>query len=352
MPIVNLRAAVLVCLLAASATAADPDPLFADDAVLDVRIEAPIKVLMDVRPDKAYLKGTFVFSDLDGEEQRVGLKLRTRGNYRRDKSHCDFAPILLNFPKNDVYGTLLAGQNKLKLVTHCRSYDFEFEHFLLREYLSYRLFEELSEVSYRVRLLRVTYHDPHEDEGIVRYGFVIEDDKDMAKRNGLKMAKVRHVTHDDHDPARENLVHVFQYMIGNTEYSLVNPEPDRKCCHNIDLLSVTKEAPFVALPFDFDFSGVVGAAYAEPNPRYPIKTVRTRFYKGRCKNSDLLPETLELFRRKRADLFAIIDRVAGLDQTAERAMRPARSYIEKFYATIDDPDKVKKGLVEHCDQPS
>jgi len=348
----DLRVVPLFCLLAGAAQASEPAPLFSDDTALDVRIEAPMKVLMDVRPDEADLKGSFTFTDIDGEEREVSLKLRTRGNYRRDASHCDFAPIRLDFPKNDVYRTLLSGQNKLKLVTHCRNYEFEFEYYLFREYLAYRLFSELTDVSYRVRLMNVTYIDPQEDTEITRFGFVIEDDKAVAKRNGLKFAKIRHVTLDDHDRARQNLVNVFQFMIGNTEYSLTSPEPDKKCCHNIDLLSATKEAPFIAVPFDFDFSGLVSASYAEPNPRYPIKSVRTRFYKGRCANNDLLPDTLELFRRKRDDLLAIVDQVSYFDEKAASAIRPARQYVEDFYELIDDPEEVRKQLVEHCDEPS
>lgn len=347
---VELCAAMLFWALIASAEAANPGPLFADDAVLDVRIEAPIKVLMDVRPDEAYLKGAFIYTDLDGEEHSVALKLRTRGNYRRDKSHCDFAPVLLNFPKDDVYGTLLEGQNKLKLVTHCRRHEIEFERYLLREYLAYRLFAELSETSYRVRLLRVTYYDPHEDDEFTSYAYVIEDDSAVAKRNGMKKAKARRMSHDDYEPAHENLLHVFQYMIGNTAYSLVASEPDKKCCRNIDLLSATKEAPFVPVPYDFDFSGLVDADYAQPNPRYEIETVRDRYYKGRCKNNGLLPETLDRFREKRQDLFAIIDSVANLDKQAEHAMRPARSYLEEFYAIVEDPGEVQSQLVQHCAQ--
>lgn len=353
MPMPEPRAVVFACLLAGQAAAADHSaPLFGDDAVLDVRIEAPMKVLMDVRPDDAYVEGTFSYEDLDGRVRQLPLKLRTRGNYRRDKSHCDFAPLLLNFPKKMVSGTLLAGQDKLKLVTHCRSSEFRFEQYLLREYIGYRLFSELSEISYRVRLLRITYHDPYEDTELTRYGFVVEDDKAVAKRNDLQLVKVRRATRDNHDAARQNLVHVFQYMIGNTEYSLTSPEPDKNCCHNMDLLSASNEAPFIALPFDFDFSGLVDSPYAEPNPRYPIRTVRTRFYKGRCSNNARLPETLDLFQRKREDLFAVIDHVADLDKRAARAARAARRYIKKFYKVIEDPEKVRKRLVEHCDELS
>ena len=348
----DLRAVMLACLLAGSAEAADNARLFDDDAVLDVRIAAPIGVLMDVRPDEAYLKGTFTLIDSDGQEHLFPLKLRTRGNYRRDKSHCDFAPIRLNFPRNDVYNTPLAGQDKLKLVTHCRSKESKYEDYLLREYLAYRLFGALSETSYRVRLLRITYVDTQDGNNLARYGFVIEDDKAARKRSGLKKVKLRQVGHDDHDAGRQNLVHVFQYMIGNTEYSLTAPEPGKNCCHNMDLLSATKEPPYIALPFDFDFSGLVGASYAEPNPRYPIKTVSTRFYKGLCKNNALLPETLDFFQRKREDLFAIIDEIATLDEKTARAMRPARDYIEKFYKVIDDPDEVQKQLAGRCAEPS
>ena len=285
MPIPDLRAVMIACLLAGIAEAADYAPLFDSDDVLEVRIEAPFGVLMDVRPDKTYLKGTFTLTDSDGQERQFPLKLRTRGNYRREESHCDFAPIRLNFRKNDVHDTFLDGQDKLKLVTHCRTREDKYESFLLREYLAYRLFAELSDTSYRVRLLQVTYVDTQDGSDFARYGFVIEDDKAVAKRNGLKKAKLRLVRPDDHDAGRENLVHVFQYMIGNTEYSLTSPEPDKNCCHNMDLLSANKKPPFIALPFDFDFSGLVNAPYAEPNPRYPIKTVSTRFYKGRCKNN-------------------------------------------------------------------
>ena len=195
MPIPDLRAVMLACLLAGSAVAADHAPLFNDNDVLEARIEAPIGVLMDVRPDETYLKGMFTLTDLDGQEHLFPLKLRTRGNYRRAEHHCDFAPIRLNFRKNDVYDSLLDGQDKLKLVTHCRTNEPEFDDYVLREYLAYRLFAELSDTSYRVRLLHITYVDTQDGSNITRYGFVIEDDKAVAKRNGLKRVKVRRVGH-------------------------------------------------------------------------------------------------------------------------------------------------------------
>ena len=185
MPLPAILSLLYVVMLASASAASEHAPLFADDTVLDVRIEAPIGVWMDVRPDEADLKGTFAFPDLDGAERRIPLKLRTRGNYRRDKAHCDFAPIRLNFPKGGVRNTLLQGQDKLKLVTHCQTYEFRFEFYLLREYLAYRLFAELSDISYGTRLLRITYFDTEDEKELTRFGFVIEDDKAVAKRNEM-----------------------------------------------------------------------------------------------------------------------------------------------------------------------
>jgi len=73
--------------------------------LLEVTIEAPFTTLIDERPDEGYLDGIFRFTSDDQSERVLGLKLRTRGKYRRDKEHCDFPPIRLNFSTAEVVGT-------------------------------------------------------------------------------------------------------------------------------------------------------------------------------------------------------------------------------------------------------
>jgi hypothetical protein len=335
----------------ASAAPHSPDPLFADDSLLEVTIDAPFSTLMDVRPDEAQLKGSLSYTEADGSTTRLSIKLRTRGNYRRDKAHCNFAPIRLNFKKSEVRNSLFAGQDKLKLVTHCQSLESDFEKVVFLEYLAYALFRELTDISYGVRLMRITYFDTEKGSDLTRFGFVIEDDKDVAKRSGLELVEVRSIAQDDHDRRRQNLVHVFEYMIGNTEYSLFKPEPGKHCCHNADILAASGKPPYLALPYDFDFSGLVNAPYAAPNPRYPIRSVRARFYKGLCSNNDLLPETLELFRENREGFLGIINTLSGHSVTSSQAAKSAHNYIRAFYRTIDDPEKVRERLVERCLEP-
>lgn len=304
-----------------------------------------MSTLMEVRPDKTYLDGTFSYVGADGSPTKLSLKLRTRGNYRRDPEHCSFAPIRLNFRESELHGTLFEGQDKLKLVTHCRTKDGRYEQLVAREYIAYRLFQALSSASYAVRMFRITYVDIETGNSLKRLGFVIEDDESVAARNDLKIAKVDSIDPAELDRQRQNLVHVFEYMIGNTEYSFVNPEPDKDCCHNVDVLTKTGGPPYLPLPFDFDFAGLVNAPYAQPNPRYPIRHVRMRFFKGVCGNNDILPGTLQQFMSHR-DAFDDIVRDARF--LSSKSRRSIRQYLESFFRLISEPEKADEALAANC----
>ena len=342
---VILAGVTITCQSSAANEASVMAPLFADDVVLEVTITASLEKLMRERPDVEYMDGTFAYAEPDGTITTLDLKLRTRGNYRRDEEHCDFAPIRLNFRKKQLAETLFAGQDKLKLVTHCRSSEPVFEFYVLREYLAYRFYHALTPISYDVRLLRITYSDIENGESRTKLGFVIEDDDAVAERNGLDVVKISRVPPETIDRYQRNLVHVFSYMIGNTEYSLVNPEPGKDCCHNTDVLSAQGAPPYLPLPFDFDFAGIVDASYARPNPRYPIQSVRTRHYKGLCRNNDLLAETVQRFLEARNEFDQIVDQYSHLSAYSTRLVR---EYLKSFYQKIDDPDSVQEFLAERC----
>ena len=356
MPLSDLRICVAILALLAAAPCAlaqatnndtELAPLFAEHGILDVTIRAPLTTLMDVRPDEEYLSGTFSYTERDGTTKELSLKLRTRGNYRRDPEHCTFAPIRINFKQGEVAGTIFEGQDKLKIVTHCRAQDKRYEQLVAREYMTYRLLQELTRMSYAVRIFRITYVDTENGEDLTRLAFAIEDDEAVANRNGLRVVKVKSVQPEQLDRHRQNFVHVFEYMIGNTEYSFVNPEPDKDCCHNMDMLSVTGEPPYLPLPFDHDFSGMVNAPYAQPNPRYPIRIVRTRFYKGVCANNDILPATLQLFLDQRS---AVEKAVSEATFLSGRSRRSVRQYLKDFFDKISRSERVRRELLEQCNE--
>jgi hypothetical protein len=165
------------------ASKADASPLFDSHTVLNIRIEAPLTQLMRERPDEDYLDGKLSYTDAAGAAHTLDLKLRTRGEYRRQRKTCSFAPIRLNFRKKQVAETVFAGQDKLKLITHCKTGSDRYEQLVLKEYLAYRSLQILTDKSFSTRLLRVTYVDSDDDgKSITRFGFVVEDEKDVGDR--------------------------------------------------------------------------------------------------------------------------------------------------------------------------
>jgi hypothetical protein len=324
----------------------DVAPLFAGHAPLQVTIEAPLTTLMRDRPDKEYLEGTFTFTGDNGVMHTLDLKLRTRGKYRREERHCEFAPIRLNFRKKQVVDTVFAGQDKLKLVTHCKTNSSRYEQLVLREYLAYRFLNVMTNKSYGVRLLQINYIDTEGAEPMTKFGFVIEDEDDVVKRNAMHSVKTGDISRDDLDPAQQNLVNVFQYMIGNTEYSLLRAEPDEYCCHNIDVLSATKGAPFTPLAYDFDFAGIVNAPYAEPNPRYRLRDVRQRLYKGLCKNNELLSGTFQQFLDNKDAIYGLVNDLVMLSDGSRKYVT---SYLDKSFDHISQPKTVDARFIGKCD---
>ena len=338
---------VLSAPIAAQSTNDDagPRPLFANHDVLSVRIEAPLKTLLKERPDVEYLDSTFSYVDAAGEVHKLDLKLRTRGKYRRKKSTCNFPPIRLNFRKKQVEGTEFAGQDKLKLVTHCQTRRKNFEQLVLREYLAYRIMQVLSDESFGARMMRITYIDTEDDgKQITKYGFVIEDEDDIGERIGLVAAEVRGIKAHELNPQQANLVSVYEYLIGNTDFSLILGPTGTSCCHNAVLYS-NGGPPYTPIPYDLDFAGIVDAPYAEPNPRFKIRSVKTRVYRGRCINNELLDGTFAYFLEKEPEIRNLVAELEGLD---DKNTKEVTRYLDSFFEDITNPKAKERKFIGKC----
>ena len=320
-------------------------PLFQNQDTLRVRIEAPLSTLMNERSDTEYLDGTFAYTDAAGQEVKLDLKLRTRGRYRRQATTCDLPPIRLNFPKKQVEGTEFAGQDKLKLVTHCQENRDRYEQYVLKEYLAYRILNTVTDSSFRARLLSIDYVDTdRKNEVDTRYGFVIEDDELLAERIGMTVLKVPNIRYGQVDEAQGALVAVFQYLIGNTDFSMYAGAKDDDCCHNI-VLFVKETKGYLPIPYDFDFSGLVNATYAEPNPKLPIKKVTRRLYRGMCEHNAHVDAALATFREKEAAIRELVTSMEALD---EGMRKEALKFIDRFYKDTATPESVDRSLIRRC----
>jgi len=332
----------------AAQTAADEvefRPLFKSHDMLTVRIEAPLTTLMRQRPEDEYLDGTFSYTDSAGQDVALDLKLRTRGRFRRQKSTCNFTPIRLNFGKKQVADTEFAGQDKLKLVTHCQTRKKNFDQLVLREYLAYRILQTLTDKSFGARLMQITYVNTEKDgDSYTKYGFVIEDNDDIGIRIGMTEAETRGIKAKELDGKQANLISVYEYLIANTDFSLILGPPDDNCCHNAVLFS-SGGAPYTPIPYDFDFSGLVNAPYAEPNPRLKIRSVTRRLYRGRCMNNELLDGTFAYFLDQEAEIRSLVTDLQALDDKNRKSIT---KFLDGFFKDISDPKAKERKFVKKC----
>jgi len=303
-----------------------------------------MRTLVNKRPNEEELPGKFQFSSDSGETIEFDVQVRTRGHFRRKKETCALPPLRLNFKASQTKNTLFHKQDKVKLVTHCRS-QAKYEQTVLREYLAYKVLSVLTDNSYQVRLLRITYVDTdRKRKEETRLGFIIEHRDRLSKRINRPRVEIRKAKLTELDPAYTNLSSVFQYMIGNTDYSPVLGPADDICCHNAVLFGNENEL-FRPIPYDFDHAGFVDAPYASPNPRFKLRSVRQRLYRGRCKFNAQLPATFALFNDKREAIMAVIENTEGLKRKTKNFML---GYIANFYKTIESEGRVEKSIVKKC----
>jgi len=342
----TLSAAVwfLAVTAAHAQTVGAPDPLFQSDEILDVRIIAPLKVLLRERSDDEESPGKFQFTNAAGELTEFDIAIRTRGNFRRDRDICTFPPLRLNFKKSQTKNTLFHKQDKVKLVTHCRTTS-RYAMLVPREYLAYRILNTLSDISFRVRLLRITYVDTeNKNAEDVRYGFIIEHRDRLAKRLDEPVLKIPKTSVSALAPEYLNLVSMYHYLIGNTDFSPVLGPAGGNCCHNQVLFGVEGE-PLLSVPYDFDQAGIVDAPHAGANPKFELRSVKQRLYRGRCVNNRLLDATIATFQSKQGEILTLINEQETLN---DRARKAVTTFVGEFYETLESEKRVANEFVKKC----
>jgi hypothetical protein len=341
---VTIVALFLIPVAAPAKDIKDFDPLFSSHDTLEVEIEGPFAMLARERSDEEETEGKFRYTAADGTPVEFDIQIRARGNWRRNPDICKFPPLRINFRKSQTDDTLFDKQDKLKLVTHCEHNSKRYDQAVVSEYLAYRIFNVLTDASYRVRLMKMKYIFTDRSTEIESYGIFIEHDDRLSKRINGEPVETERVAVDTIKAADLNVASMFQYFVGNTDFSPKATAPDEECCHNQSLFT-SEDDLYYTIPYDFDQSGLVDAEHAAPNPRFGIRTVRVRLYRGRCVNNDLLPETLQLFHDNRASIEALITNQAELTSSTKRSMF---KYIESFYDTIDSPKRVEQRIVDKC----
>ena len=323
----------------------EPDPLFASDELLRATITTQVEQLMDERPVDEYLPGTFSYADNEGRQVEFDIGLRTRGHYRRQVETCRFAPLRVNFKKSQTDDTLFDKQDKLKLVTHCQDGSRTYQQAVVREYLAYRVLNLLTDLSFRARLVEVRYVDTdNPGEGEINYSIFVEDEDRLAKRIGIPKVDIAGIAITDLVPDYASLISIFQYFLGNTDFSQIQTSPGEDCCHNHDLFGLPGEK-YYAVPYDFDMTGFVGAPHARPNPRFGLRSVRQRLYRGRCIHNAYVDESVQRFLDQREAIEQLIQDQAGISNGTRSSLL---SYIKAFYRDVGSTGNRQRRISDKC----
>ena len=322
-------------------TAAVARPLFATRTPLPFTLIANFSAIGKDRDSLSRTRygGTLVVKDEAGAERRIAVQLRTRGHFRLKKSTCRFVNLLVLFPgkKEETVGTPFDGQKSLKLGAHCQDDD-RYEQLLRREYLAYALYNEITPRSFRARLGAATYMDSASGKQVAsRAAMFIENEDDVAARQGGRVREFRRALFDDVDGPTLDRMAIFEYMIGNTDWSIY-------ALHNVRLV-VTDAAGVLPIPYDFDFSGLVNAPYAGPAPQLQITSVRDRLFRGPCRAWDDLAPTVSDFTSRKAQLMALPRQVPGL---SDGDRRDVEDFLSAFFSTASDRGEAKRTFIDGC----
>ena len=318
-------------------SAATSSALFASDAPLELTIRTDIRTLIrDRDEERNEHKGTVRVARADGGFDSAAIELRTRGIFRRRPTVCPFPPLRLSIRRRDGRNTLFEGERRIKLVTHCRNTD-QYEQYVLQEYLIYKAYAVLTDLSLRARLARITYEDAAgREKPVTRYAILIEDEDRLAARHRMRVVEDTGTHISRLDPAQTVFMAVFQYFVGNTDGSI-------RVLHNIITLA-DSGGRSLPVPYDFDWSGVIATRYAAPDTSLPIRSVKERLYAGYCGAIEDFNPIFARFRQHRAAIEALYDLPPLDPDDRERARR----YYAEFYRMIDDPSRVRREMLKAC----
>lgn len=311
--------------------------VFASDSPLEMTVRTDIRALLrDRGEDRKDHDGIAHLPRSDGGMDSAAIGLRTRGFFRRRPTVCPFPPLRLSVGRRAGQDTPFEGERRIKLVTHCRNTD-QYEQYVLQEYLIYRAYALLTDFSLRARLARITYEDAaSREKPVTRYGILIEHEDRLAARQRMRVLEDTGTHIARLDPAQTVFMAVFQYFIGNTDWSI-------RALHNIVLLTDSANRVF-PVPYDFDWAGVIATRYAVPDTSLPIRSVKERLYSGYCGSLEDFEPVFARFRQHRSAIEALYD----LEPLEQDERDKARRYYAEFYRLIDDPARVRREMLKLC----
>jgi len=266
------------------------------------------------------------------------VRVKARGIFRR--GHCQLPPFWINIKKAGIGLENFEGINKFKVVTRCRS-NRNYDDYVLKEYLAYKLYEIVSPNSFRTRLVRLTIIDSGRDMKVSEeWAFLLEPVDMMARRLDAVQLKNDRLAMKLVNPEVMDLLAMFQFMIGNSDYSVTGR-------HNVKILGREVSGPegLIPVPYDFDFTGFVNTLYSFPREGLPIKSTQERYFQGPCRETAVHLEAVQHLKDLEDEFLELI---LGFPYLEEDAKKEMVDYIESFYSEACRDDFVRRRIAVSC----
>lgn len=316
----------------------DTFQIFGPQQPLEFTVSTDLKALSKNKYKDEYQPAHVIFNLWDTINISREIRVKPRGEFRL--KNCSNPPLRINVKETDEVFELLDGISKLKLVVPCRGSS-AYQDYIYTEYLAYKLYNIITENSFKARLIKVHYFD---SEGKAKageaYTFIIESEKALAERRESIPIENERINARSLDPETAAILYLYQYMIGNTDWSVPG-------LHNMKLIKtqdVTKPYP-IPVTYDFDYSGLVDASYAVPGDHVSVENVREREYMGYCLDQEYMDQAFNLFLEKEPELLAAVENFELLPSSLKKE---TLSYLGEFFDIIKDPRRRDQHITSYC----
>ena len=292
---------------------------------LDITIEASFKEIFKKKDE--YMPAHLVIKSGDRVLLDTMGEIRSRGNAR--KVVCFMPPTKMRIDKSYLKSRGWLDYPTLKIVNSCS--------YIYTENLIYKIYNLLTDHGYRSKSVHLHYIDSDGKKKATTFdGFLLEHEDQMADRMHGEILEQEYFKPTLLDRDDYIKFAVFQYLIGNTDWKVLNK-------HNLTVVKVSEDRTCYAIPYDFDYAGIVNTTYAVPNEKLPIKSIKERIYLGPCQTTTELEATRNLFIEKKDAIYNLIQS----SKLSEKQKESTRSFIDEFYEVIQD-QKVAERIFMNC----
>ncbi|HNP24354.1 MAG TPA: hypothetical protein PKM63_18975 [Panacibacter sp.] len=310
--------------------------LFSTDSVLQITVSGNTKELFNDRDENSSMHPMVIScQDKNGQQARLNVNIKTRGHFRKSAQNCIYPPLQFNFTASDTLSqSLFSNQHKLKLVMPCAG-----DEYVIREYLVYKLYNLITPLSFKVRLAKLNFENTNKKTAVSFYGFFIEEEDQMARRNKFSAVEWK-IRAAQSKRAEFIQMAVFEYMIGNTDWSV-------EYLQNIKLATVDSNSAPITIPYDFDHAGIVNTPYALPAEELHLSSIRERRFRGYCINDmQAFDSVFAKFNVLRPDFEKVYSSCPLL---TDKYKKSTLQYLSGFYKTINDAAEANKEFSYPCD---